>query len=287
MPRVRALATAPFRARQERSLQRAIDLPERLIVDHDRSRSCREPGMFPGISLGYMVPSLLERLKTFLFPAGNAAARAVTGIRTIQCGDLRSSPKSAWKPFTAEEIVDATRSMFVWEAALGSGLTAVRVTDGFEAGHGRLVVKKGPLTLAHLTGPHVDQGELQRYLGYICYCPSMIVNNPFLDFTALGLNTLRIYDRSDAAQSCVDLEIADDGRPIAVRATRPMLVGRRVVPTEWSAVGRHWCEWNGIRMCRHLEAAWHPPDGQFTYVRIDVLSQAVIATAPATLAAVP
>ena len=234
-----------------------------------------------------MVPSLLERLKAYLFPAGDAAARAVPGIRTIQCGDLRSSPKSAWKPFTAEEIVDATRSMFVWEATMGSGLTAVQITDAYEDGHGRLIVRKGPLTIAQMTGPHVDQGELQRYLGYITYCPSMIVNNPFLDFTALGLNTLRIYDRSDPAQSWVDLEIADDGRPLTVRATRPMTVGRRVVPTEWSAVGSDWRESKGIRMCRHLEAAWHPPDGQFSYVRIDVLSQTVVATAPATLAATP
>ena len=234
-----------------------------------------------------MVPSLLERLKAFLFPAGDAAARAVPGIRTIQCGELRSSAKSAWKPFSAEEIVDATRSMFVWEATMGGGLTAVQITDAYEDGHGRLIVRKGPVTLARMLGPHVDQGELQRYLGYIPYCPSMIVNNPFLDFTALGLNTLRIYDRSDPSQTWVELEIADDGGPLMVRATRPMVVGRRVVPTEWSATGRDWHEWNGIRMCGHLEAAWHPPDGQFTYVRIDVLSQAVIATAPATLAAWP
>ena len=234
-----------------------------------------------------MVPSLLERLKAYLFPAGDAAARAVPGIRTIQCGDLRSSAKSAWKPFTAEEIVDATRSMFVWDAIMGTGLSAVQVTDAYEDGHGRLIVRKGPMSLARMTGPHVDQGELQRYLSYISYCPSMIVNNPFLDFTALGLNTLRIYDRSDLTHSWVDLEIADDGRPLTVRATRPMTAGRRVVPTEWSAVGSAWQEWNGIRVCRHLEATWHPPDGQFAYVRIDVLSHTVIATEPATLAAAP
>ncbi len=234
-----------------------------------------------------MAASLLARLKAYVFPEGDAAARAVRAIRTTQRGEIRSSASAAWKPFAAQEMVDATRSSFVWEATLGSGLASVHVTDAYEAAHGRLLVRKGPLTLVKMTGPHVDQGELQRYLSYVCYCPSMLVNNPDLDFAAVGVNTLRIRDRQDAAQSSVDLEIADDGRPLAARAVRPMTIGRRVVPTEWSAIGSEPQTWNGIRMCRHLEASWHPPDGDFVYIRIEVLSQSVIATTPTSLAAWP
>ncbi|HZP48997.1 MAG TPA: DUF6544 family protein [Vicinamibacterales bacterium] len=234
-----------------------------------------------------MAPSLLERLKTYLFPDGETAARAIPGIRTIQSGDIRSSEKSAWKSFSAEEIVDATRTTFWWDAKIGSGLASVGVTDAYEGGHGRLAVRKGPVPLVDMTGPHIDQGELQRYLSYVNYCPSMIVNNPFLDFAAVGLTTLRIRDRQDATGSFVDLDIADDGRPIVIRAVRPMTVGKRVIPTEWSAVGTNEHVWNGIRLCRHLEASWHPPDGRFVYVRIDVLSQSVIATTPISLAACP
>jgi hypothetical protein len=234
-----------------------------------------------------MVPSLVERLKAYLFPGGDGAARDVSGIRTIQSGDLRSSAASAWKTFTAEEVVDATRSRFSWQAKTGAGLSAVHVTDAYEDGHGRVVVRKGPLTLAHVTGPHADQGELQRYLSYIIYCPSMILNNPFLDFAAVNLDTLRIRDRHDATGTWVDLHLDVDGRPLAVRGVRPMMIGKRVIPTEWSAMGSDPQVWNGMRICRHLEAAWHPPDGEFVYVRIDVLSQSVLATTPASLAACP
>jgi hypothetical protein len=230
-----------------------------------------------------MVPSLVERLKAYLFPGGDAAARSICGIRTTQSGEIRSSAASAWKSFTAEEVVDAATTTFLWEARMGSGLTAVHVTDAYDHGRGHLVVRKGPLTLANLGGPSVDEGELQRYLGYVSYCPSMIVNNPSLDFAATGLNTLRIRDRHAAPDAFVDLDIDADGRPLAVRALRPMYVGRRIVPTEWSAVGSDPEEWHGVRMCRHLEATWHPPDGTFVYIRIDVLSQSVIAATPAVL----
>ncbi len=225
------------------------------------------------------MPSLVERLKTYLFPDGDAAARAVTGIRTIQSGDVRASASAAWKSFHAEEIVDATESMFSWDATLGSGIAAVHVTDGYDRDGGRLVVRKGPLTVAHLAGPHMDQSELQRYLSYIPYCPSMILNNPFLDFAAVGLDTLRIRDRRAAIDAGIALQLGDDGRPLATRAVRPMTIGRRIVPTEWSAIGSDPQLWHGMRMCRHLEAAWHPPDGEFVYVRIDVLSQSMLRVA--------
>ena len=84
---------------------------------------------------------------------------------------------------------------FRWEARLGTGLLSVAVTDAYEAGHGRLVVAKGPLQLTKLTGPDVDAGELQRYLGYVGYCPAMLLNNASLEFAAVGERTLRLRDR--------------------------------------------------------------------------------------------
>jgi hypothetical protein len=230
------------------------------------------PGIDPGTMFGYMTTSLLARLKTYLFPGGDSAACAMPGIRTTQSGEIRAAATSAWRPFVAEETVDAMRSAFCWEATLGTGLTSVQVTDAYEHGHGRLLVRKGPLTLAHLTGPDVDQGELQRYLSYAVYCPSIVVNNPALDFAAVGLNTLRIRDRDGPPDAWVDVDLADDGRPIVMRAVRPMTVGRRVVPTEWSATGAGAIEWRGLRICRRLEASWHPPEGTFVYIRLNVSS---------------
>jgi hypothetical protein len=44
----------------------------------------------------------------------------------------------------------------------------------------------GPIPLRKLAGPEVDQGELQRYLSYVIYCPAMILNNPSLELAATG-----------------------------------------------------------------------------------------------------
>ena len=214
----------------------------------------------------------MAALKAYCFPGGESAARGIRGIRATQRGEIRSSPEARWNPFVANEFVDATTAGFRWEARLGTGVLSVAVTDAYEAGHGRLVVTKGPLQLKNLSGPDVDAGELERYLGYVGYCPPMLLNNPSLEFATLGERTLKVRERNDTTGASVEIDLAEDGRPLLVRATRPMIVGKRVVPTLWSATGSEPQEWEGLRVWRHMEAAWHLADGPFTYVRIDLMS---------------
>jgi hypothetical protein len=219
--------------------------------------------------------SLVERIKGFSLPAGELAVRGVRGTRTTQRGEFRSSPNARWVPFTAEEYVDATKSGFCWTAQMGTGLKSVTVTDAYENGQGRLVLKKGPLKVRELRGPHVDKGELQRYLAYLNYCPAMIVNNPYLAMVAVGPLRLRITDKSDETGASVDLDVEETGRVLSARAIRPMAVGRKIAMTPWSATTSDFKEWHGLRLPYSLEAAWEPSEGTFTYIRIELTSVTV------------
>jgi hypothetical protein len=226
--------------------------------------------------LGPATTSLIAALKAYCFPGGEEAARGVRGIRTTQRGEIRSGPDARWNSFVAEEFVDAMRAGFRWEARMDTGVLSVLVSDAYEEGHGRLSVKKGPIELKKLAGPDVDRGELQRYLGYIGYCPPMLVNNPSLDFSAIGQRTLRLQDRQDETGASVEIDVGEDGRPILTRAVRPMTVGKHVIPTLWSASGSDPQVWDGLRVWRRMEASWHLAEGAFTYVRIELTSFAVV-----------
>jgi hypothetical protein len=137
-------------------------------------------------------------------------------------------------------------------------------------------VRKGPLTLVKLAGPDVDKGELQRYLGYVGYCPAMLVQHGSLAYELVGPSTLRLSDTRDASGASVDLEVAPDGRPVVTRALRPMTVGKRVVVTPWSATGSGEKEHEGLRSWSRMEAHWHPPEGEFTYVRMEVTALEIV-----------
>ena len=218
--------------------------------------------------------ALLGRLRTFFFPGGEDGAQQVRGVRTTQRGEFRASPEAKWIPFTAEEEMDATRSGFHWDARFRGGrLGSTAVTDGYEAGHGRLVVKLGGLIpVKRMTGPEFDRGEIQRYLAALPSCPPAILNHATLEWSAAGPATLRVRDRKDATGSTVEIEIDGEGRPLCSRADRPRLAGKHAVPTPWWGGATEFTEWEGLRVASRLEASWLLPEGPFLYFRAEVTS---------------
>lgn len=220
------------------------------------------------------VRALFARLRAFLLPGGEDAARLVRCVRLKEQGEMRSAPDARWIPFTAEERIDAWRSGFVWEARFRTAkVVPMVVVDAYEDGQGRLIAKLGgAMPVVNSRGPDFDKGELQRYLSAVAICPPMLVGNPTLVWTAVGTRTLRVRDTEDPTGATVDHEVGEDGLPICSRADRPRAVGKRTIPTPWSATGLEFREWDGLRVATRLEAAWHLPEGSFTYFRADVTS---------------
>ena len=193
------------------------------------------------------------------------------GVKITQRGEFCSAPGARWMPFTAKQWIDATRSVFCWEARFGGWVCSFGVSDAYEEARGRLVVKLGGvLPVKKFVGPDVDKGEIQRYLSEILMCPSILLNHASLECTAAGKRTLRLQDRKDPTGATVDLEIDEEGRPVACRADRPRLVGKRSVLTPWSGTCQEFQEWEGLRVARRVEACWHLPEGTFTYFRVEV-----------------
>jgi hypothetical protein len=220
---------------------------------------------------------LLARLRAFLLPGGVDSARLVRCVRLKEQGEMRFGPESRWIPFTAEERIDARRSGFVWEARMRTArILPMTVVDAYEQGRGRLVAKLGgAVPVIDSRGPDVDRGELQRYLSGVAICPSMLVAHPTLVWTAVGAQMLQVRDSDDPTGTAVNYEIGEKGLPICGRADRPRLIGKKAVPTPWSATVLEFRERDGLRVATHLEAAWHLPEGAFTYYRSEVTSFAV------------
>jgi hypothetical protein len=218
--------------------------------------------------------ALLALFKSFCFPGGEDAARLVVGVKVTQRGELCMEPGARWMPFRAEQRIDARQSSFCWEARFGGKwFSSFGVTDGYEQGRGRLVLKLGGvLPVKKFVGPDVDKGELQRYLSELLMCPSILLNHPSLEFTSTGNRTLRVRDRKGPTGTAVDIEVGEDGRPVACRADRPRLVGKHSVLTPWAGTCQEFQEWQGLRVARRVEVCWHLPEGAFTYFRGEVKS---------------
>lgn len=225
-----------------------------------------------------LTSALLTRLRGFCFPGGEDAARLIRSVRTTQHGEMRMSPEARWIPFSAGEFTDATSSNFHWDARLDpSKLTSPTVTDAYEQGRGRLVVKIGGFVpLRKITGPDADRGELQRYLSSIAFCPAILLNHVSLECRPVGPTTLRLRDLEDTTGATVDFEISGNGEPIVCRADRPRVVGKQAILTPWSGTCSEFREWEGLRVATRLEVHWNLPEGAFTYYRSKIKSFSAI-----------
>lgn len=230
--------------------------------------------MEPLNELGDETRALVARLRAFCYPGGEDSARRVLAIRTMERGEMRASLKARWIPFTAEQVTETRRSSFRWEARYrGSRMGLIAVTDAYEEGRGRLVVKLGGvIPVQKVLGPEADRGELQRYLASLILCPPMVLNHGSLEWRAVGPLALRVRDRADPTGATVDVEMNEEGCPLVCRGDRPRMVGKQAELTPWSASGSEFREWEGLRVPGHLEAAWILPDGPFTYYRAEVVS---------------
>jgi hypothetical protein len=101
-------------------------------------------------------------------------------------------------------------------------------------------------------------GELRRYLAEIVLCPPILLNHETLEWNALGPLTLRVHDLRGANRASIDINISAEGRPIACRADRPRVPGKRAFSTPWCAI--------------QLEVSWHLPEGEFSYYRGKITS---------------
>jgi hypothetical protein len=218
------------------------------------------------------------RLRAFCFPGGEQSARLVRAVKTVERGEMRSSPAARWIPFAAEQVIDATASRFLWDAQFRpGGIKAFAVTDAYQNGHGWLAVKlAGVIPVKKTEGPEVDKGELQRYLASVTICPSMLLNHLSLDSTAVNEVTLRLRDRRDPTGAWVDVEVGEDGCPLVCRAERPRLAGNQTILTPWAGTATDFRSREGMRVATCLEVTWTLPEGPFRYYRSELTSFTVV-----------
>lgn len=103
----------------------------------------------------------------------------------------------------------------------------------------------------------------------------MLLNHPSLAWTAAGPLTLRVSDRHLPSGAAVDIELSENGKPVACRADRPRLVGKQNVLTPWMGIGSDFREHDGLRIPNRLEVSWLI-DGWFSYYRSEITGFKVV-----------
>jgi hypothetical protein len=204
------------------------------------------------------------------------------GTLLQQRGEMRLGPDGPWRPFTAEQTIEAHTTAFVWHARVQMAplVTAV-VEDAYEGGRGRLDANLwGLFSVAHARGIDVDRGEAQRYLAELPWCPLALLHNPELRFeeregeSEHAVVRVSIHDHPeypDRADTHVDLTFDPDGDIVEARTPNRV---RGDVVQPWAGRFRGYRDvGDGLRAPGAAEVWWEEDDGEpFVYWRGEVTS---------------
>ena len=118
----------------------------------------------------------------------------MVGTTFKQAGEIRLSPDRSWMKFTATQSMSAHKVDFCWHAKFKmASFIPGSVVDAYQNGMGRLDAKIfGLIPVAHARGPNVDQGEIQRYLAELPWCPGAIITNKALNYKQISDHIVRV-----------------------------------------------------------------------------------------------
>jgi hypothetical protein len=186
-----------------------------------------------------------------------------------QRGEMRANLGDSWRPFTAEQVISIREPGFAWLARMQAApLVSVRVLDCCVGGAGLLEARLfGSLPLARAAGAQATKGELMRYLAELAWAPHAMLRNPQLAWREIDAATVEVSAESQAGPARVRL-IFENGDITRIEADdRPLMVGRRIIPTRWQGRCCDYREMNGCRIPTRAVVSWLLEDGPFEYWR--------------------
>jgi hypothetical protein len=228
--------------------------PERIVTDGDLAH-------LPPLVRGYLAR------------VGAIGRPRVRTVRVRFHGTIRENPASAWMPFTGEQhsILDRPERLFFLRATR-AGLP-VDGLHAFRADEATMRIRLASLVaVVDIAGGTLVRSETVTFLNDLCLlAPAALIDAPIAWEEAgpravrarytLGHQQVSAVLTFDAAGDLVDFR-SDDRRQDAGGADRP-------VP--WTTpVSRFRTFAGGSRLPGYGEGWWHPAEGAFAYLRIEL-----------------
>ncbi|MFL5701679.1 MAG: DUF6920 family protein [Ktedonobacteraceae bacterium] len=213
------------------------------------------------------VLGLPEIMQRYLRYTGVVGKESIRTVHLKQKGFMRQQPSQKWLPLLAEQYFTTTPPAFLWHGTIWPfPLVSMSATDRFSDGHGNMLIKLWSfITVGDARGPEMDQGELQRYLGEMVWCPTAWLSD------TIQWQTMDAYSvKATFQQQSVVLHMSEQGQPTHVTAERYMEDHGHYRLAPWSVQVQEYQEVNGMRIPTRVEVTWHLASGDFSWFRCKI-----------------
>ncbi len=220
----------------------------------------------PGLITEGRILSLPEPMQRYLRYAQVIGKEPIRTVRLTQEGVMRTQPGQKWMPLVAEQYYTTNPLAFLWRCTMRPfPLAWISATDRFSEGHGSMRIKLlSCIPLGNERGPHMDQGELQRYLGEMVWFPTACLSDA-IEWQVIDAHSVRATMREQNVTGSVVLHVNEQGQLTHVTADR--YKGEHGQLTPWYVQVHDYREVSGMRIPTEVEVTWHLPSGDFTWLR--------------------
>ena len=215
------------------------------------------------------LPTPVQR---WLERAGVLGKPHVRALRLRQIGELRTSPEGPWLPATAEQYFSIPSPAFAWSVDTSMyGLLPIAGRDDYRAGKGRMRIEAASLfSLVDATGPKIDSGAMQRFLGEMVWFPSAALSS-FISWSSVDERTAKATFNDQGHSVSAEFEIDTTGRVVSIHALRYLGGGADAVLTPWLVSCAAWARFGGVEIPVAGDVAWQLPHAHFSYYRFRIV----------------
>jgi hypothetical protein len=223
------------------------------------------------------VAHLPPPLRKYLVRAGVVGLPRVDNFRATFRGRIRRSTNAGWMPFEAEQYSffhEPARLFLMRAARFGVPFDALHLYLGATAS---MQVKLASLLrVVDARGPEMNRSETVTMFNDMCLLAPATLVEPSIrwqelderrvsgTFTNAG-NTISAVLSFDEAGELTNF-VSDDRYQSSD--------GKSYERFRWSTPVGNYRDFGGVRLPRHGQATWEMPSGEFTYVRLEVVSVA-------------
>ncbi|PKD44051.1 DUF6544 family protein [Rhodohalobacter barkolensis] len=215
---------------------------------------------------------LPEVVQTWLKNSGVAGKPDVTFVRLKQSGEMKTEPEGSWMDFSAIQYFDVKNTSFNWKVDVKMmPLVTLTGRDKLQNGQGKMLIKL--LSLVNVVNEkgseQINTGSLTRFLGEICWFPSAALNEN-ITWEEIDETSAKATLTTEDQQVSGIFRFGKNGEMKLFEADRYYGGAEDAEMQKWVVEAEEYKTFSGYRIPNRLSVTWKLPDGDFTWLKLEI-----------------
>jgi len=244
------------------------------MVKKEVAALLEQPFKQTGFVSNEMISKLPPVVQKWMQHAGVVGKPIIQTVRLKQHGMMLTKPGGKWMDFTANQYFSTGKPAFNWQVKVNvMPLIYLTGRDKYENGKGEMLIRLLFLkTIVDSKGsPEIDQGTLLRYLSEMSWFPSAALSD-YITWEAIDDHAAKAtmsYNNITASGIFFFNERSD---VIGFEAMRYGEFNGKASLEKWHIESKDFKDFDGIRIPGKSEVTWKLKDGDFTWLKVELLT---------------